>query len=145
MVYDALEIAEYIIDYCNSKSVPISNLKLQKILYFVQAEFLVSRDKPCFKDEIQAWDFGPVIPRVYRKYKIYGSGNIPSRIQSWFCLIDKSDIRLINDMTDQCIKYTASELVEITHHQSPWIDNYALNCHNKISNDEIKNYFKEIQ
>ena len=59
--------------------------------------------------------------------------------------LDLLTIGLINDMTDQCIKYTASELVEITHHQSPWIDNYALNCHNKISNDEIKNYFKEIQ
>lgn len=145
MIYDSLIVAEYIVDFSNSNSSPISNLKLQKILYFVQAEFLVSKGEPCFNDKIEAWDFGPVIPKVYRKYKIYGSGDIPSRTKKLSLTIDKNDIYLIEDMTKHCLKYTASTLVEITHHQDPWINNYVKNQYNTISNIEIKEYFERIQ
>ena len=64
-MYSAIDIARYIIWYCKNHGYTISNLKLQKILYFVQAEFLVSAGAPCFYQDIEAWDFGPVIPEVY--------------------------------------------------------------------------------
>ena len=54
-MYRALDIAHYIIQRCNTTNRTISNLKLQKILYFVQAEFLVTKNQPCFVEEIQAW------------------------------------------------------------------------------------------
>lgn len=58
MIYSALEVAKYVIyrEY-NSRHI-ISNLKLQKVLYFIQAEFLVVNNKPCFKEDIVALDFG---------------------------------------------------------------------------------------
>ena len=49
---------------------------MQKILYFIQAEFLVSENEPCFYEEIEAWNFGPVVPEVYHVYKIFGGSNI---------------------------------------------------------------------
>ena len=137
MIYDALTIAEYIIYFANLKKSPISNLKLQKILYFNQAEFLVMKGVPCFNDEIEAWDFGPVVPKVYRKYKIYGSGDIPSDISISFSILEE-DKKMINEMTELCLKYTASALVEITHHQDPWLNNFEKNGCNVITNDEIK-------
>ena len=76
-MYKALDIARYIIERCNQNSKTISNLKLQKILYFVQAEFLVAKNQPCFREKIEAWDFGPVVPDVYFAYRMYGSTNIP--------------------------------------------------------------------
>ena len=78
-MYNALSVAHYIIGACSRLNFGISNLKLQKILYFVQAEFLVSTPThtPCFSERIEAWDFGPVVPVVYHKYKVYGSGLIP--------------------------------------------------------------------
>ena len=97
MIYDALTIAEYIIYFANLKKSPISNLKLQKILYFNQAEFLVMKGVPCFNDEIEAWDFGPVVPKVYRKYKIYGSGDIPSDISISFSILEE-DKKMISEV-----------------------------------------------
>ena len=47
-MYSAVEVAKYIIWYCKRQGYSISNLKLQKILYFVQASFLVNQGKPCF-------------------------------------------------------------------------------------------------
>jgi len=55
----------------------VSNLKLQKILYFIQAEFLVVKGIPCFEEEIIAWGFGPVVLEVYHEYKVYGAAGIP--------------------------------------------------------------------
>lgn len=48
MTYDALDIAAYIVQYCHETGTIVSNLKLQKILYFLQAEFLVNKDECCF-------------------------------------------------------------------------------------------------
>lgn len=70
--YDALEVSRHIINYSNDAGYGITALELQKLLYFVQAYFLIKKGKPCFRDDIEAWDFGPVVPSVYREYKRYG-------------------------------------------------------------------------
>ena len=50
--YNVLDIAKYVIYYCTKKGYLITNLKLQKILYFIQAIFLVNTGSPCFKEEV---------------------------------------------------------------------------------------------
>ena len=57
-IYNALDIARYIINYSIDNSYPVSNLKLQKLLYYVQANFLVNKNKQCFYQEILNWDYG---------------------------------------------------------------------------------------
>ena len=144
-MYNALSVANFIIDYCNSKNNGISNLKLQKILYFVQAEFLVSTPahEPCFSDPIEAWDFGPVVPNVYHRYKIYGSAIIPFSSEMPFGeSITGRDKRMITDMVDEVLPYSASQLVDITHSQDPWRDSYIRGYNNVISNRAIREYFE---
>lgn len=143
-MYTALNVARYIIERCNLKNRSISNLKLQKILYFVQAEFLVSRGEPCFVEQIEAWDFGPVVPEVYQVYKVFGSSSIPligRTINTHF--IAEEDQELIDEIVDECSKYSASALVEITHHQDPWIKAYHPGRNNIISRESIEEYFVE--
>ncbi len=143
-MYRALSVARYIIERCHSKNRSISNLKLQKILYFVQAEFLVSRGHPCFAEQIEAWDFGPVVPEVYQKYKIFGSSNIPVFGRPTNAVVIRNDDQeIINDIVDECARYSASALVDITHHQLPWLDAYVPGYNNVISQSSIKNYFTE--
>ena len=148
-MFSALSIAHYIIDYCNQRGRGISNLKLQKILYFVQAEFLVSTpdNSPCFRDRIEAWDFGPVVPSVYHQYKRFGSSTIPARMNDvlvpYYESIDYKDQIMIDAIVDSSFNYSASELVDITHHQAPWRNAYRRGFNNVISNDSILNYFQE--
>ena len=141
-MYKALDIARYIIFYCKENGYYISNLKLQKILYFVQAEFLVSIQIPCFRENIEAWDFGPVVPEVYHEYKHFGSSNI---IEDSTDIIDLSerDKVLLEGIVDECSHYSASKLVEITHNQRPWMNAYEKYCNNVISNESIREYFEE--
>lgn len=144
-MYRALNVARYIIERCHLQNKTISNLKLQKILYFVQAEFLVSKNRPCFVERIEAWNFGPVVPEVYQQYKIFGSANIPvigRRVNS--VSISREDKNLINGIVDECSRYSASSLVDITHHQKPWIEAYSKPGYNNvISTESIREYFSE--
>ena len=142
-MYSALSVARYIIMYCNKYGKTISNLKLQKILYFVQAEFLVSKGYPCFSERIEAWDFGPVVPDVYYHYRVYGAASIPSSKDSQYCPFDKEDKEIADSIIDDCSSYSASELVEITHNQTPWKNAYRQSKGGLISNDSIRTFFEE--
>lgn len=71
-MYTALDFAKYIIKKCVADSCPISNLQLQKILFYIQKDFL-QRNQLAFYDDIEAWQFGPVVPNVYYYYCGYGA------------------------------------------------------------------------
>lgn len=71
-VSEAMGWAKYIVSKCTNEGHPISNLQLQKILYYVQKKLLHSNEE-AFDDAIEAWQFGPVVPDVYYHYCGYGS------------------------------------------------------------------------
>ena len=142
-MYDVQDVAEYIITYSEVKDYGISNLKLQKIFYLIQAYFLIQTKKPCFLEEIEAWDFGPVIPEVYRKYKQFGSTNIQARcrnleeIQKEF---KKEDRKRIEEVVDRFAVFSAADLTTLTQNQAPW--NNAFGSGEKVIRCEnILEYF----
>lgn len=142
-MYSAKEVAEYIIEYASETGSPVSNLKLQKLLYFVQAEFLVNTGKPCFREDIEAWSFGPVVDSVYRKYKRYGGLSIFYTDGATIVNIRKEDKERINEIVDQLREYSAAKLTDITLHQTPWIETDQLYNMGVIPNEKIKAFFEE--
>lgn len=148
MSYKVLDVCKYVIDYSNKKEYGISNLKLQKILYFIQAYFLIKQpSRCCFDDKIEAWNFGPVVPKVYRKYKQFGSSDIPTIIDceksdSNNC-ITSDDKNLIKTVIDKFEDYSSTDLVDLTHKQSPWIDAYISHMNREITTEAIKAYFND--
>jgi uncharacterized phage-associated protein len=141
--YEAKDIARYVVFYCHKYRYPISNLKLQKILYFIQAYFLVKANKPCFSDVIEAWDYCPIVPSVFEEYKIFGSLNIPCTDDgSEFRYIKDDDYDLLNRILSEVSKNTESQLTYITRNQLPWI-NARKSVTNRITNKAIADYFKE--
>lgn len=142
-MYDVDSVAKYVVMYCNQQHKIVSNLGLQKILYFIQAEFLVTKKEPCFSEQIEAWDLGPVVPRVYHKYKVYGAACIPFVETNYYPPFTNEDRRLINSVIDACLSYSVSELVQKTHQQDPWKDAYSPYRRNPIPTDTIKQYFSK--
>ena len=157
MIYKVLDVSRHVINYSNEKEYGISNLKLQKILYFIQAFFLVSTSEQCFEEKIEAWDFGPVVPEAYREYKQFGSGDIPSIsyiidfdgediweskvIKYKDNVISEPDKQKIESVVDKFADYSATDLVSITHAQTPWKAAYKKGQNNEITIDSIKGFF----
>lgn len=157
MNYNVLDVSRYIINYSNKKDYGISNLKLQKVLYFVQAYFLIQTSHPCFKEKIEAWDFGPVVPVAYSEFKRFAGMDIPTvksyivfdendiwntkRIEFEENCIDNEDKVLINKVVDKFSEYSATDMVELTQHQEPWMDAIVSNQSNEITNKSIFEYF----
>ena len=151
-MYDVQDIARYIINYSYEQKYVTSNLKLQKMLYLVQAYFLITKQEPCFPEKIRAWDFGPVVPEVYREYVKYGACMIPP-VRKYYvgkrkfeyidAIIDEDDKELINQVLDKFADYSSTQLVTLTQHQKPWIDAYIPKENNEITKKAIENYFRE--
>lgn len=161
MAYDVLDISRYVINYCNEKKQEITNLRLQKILYFIQASFLREKglSEPCFRENIEAWSFGPVVREVYFEFRPYGNSPIPCIDE--YLVFDRNKIlnsvfkkysdpfecdedrKITDEMIDECNMLSVSRLVEITHKQKPWKDVYVPNMNNVISIESIYDYFKE--
>src|SRR5260221_3271487 len=65
------DVADYFIRLANETGSFISNLKLQKLVYYAQAWHLGIKGAPLFQEDFQAWVHGPVIPELYQKYKSF--------------------------------------------------------------------------
>lgn len=159
---NALMIADYIIKKALELGHPVSNIELQKYLYYLNAKFLVTTDAPLFLEAIEKWKFGPVIPDVYHEYKSYGAKEIDRVSDHEELFIEDGKIvfkknptntddipidikNSINDSLKQLFAYDRFELVEMTHEHSEWKkdEERILNGekHIEYSSDGIREYF----
>lgn len=74
--YSAIDIAKYVVIKCVKDNAPISNLQLQKILYFIQLHFIRDKGYVLFIDDIEAWQYGPVVPNVYKRYFLFAAADL---------------------------------------------------------------------
>ena len=111
-MYNAIDLAKYIVSKCIKDSHPISNLQLQKILYYIQKDFL-QRNEMAFPDDIEAWQFGPVVPNVYYYYCGYGAMLIS--ISNDKFEISLSDMPYINDIVEKKRELDPWDMVAETH------------------------------
>lgn len=135
-LYSAMDIAKYVIDKCIDDEMPISNLQLQKILYYLQVYFIKHEGIPLFEDEIEAWQFGPVIPEVYYEYCGFGGFEIQIK-QETDILLENKEKSIIDSIVDEKRKMEPWELVKDTHDKSKaWYARYnALGRGSIISKD----------
>lgn len=138
MEYNVKDIAAYIVNYSIDNEKYISNLKLQKLLYYVQAYFAVEKNKPCFNEEFEHWRHGPVIPEIYSEYKVYFNENITDYKDHE--KINPKDRMLIEKVIDSYFDYSAWEMVRKTHDELPWVNTDENEI---IDWREICKYFKE--
>lgn len=141
MIYYALDIAKYIINKCNEVNTPITNLKLQKLLYYAQGKCLAQKGSPLFGEDIYAWKYGPVIPNVYSHFSMYAANVIINNYE--LMEPDKSIQELIYQVLYEKLGVPAWELVEMTHEEPPWkYANKVFGIGALISKESIKQYFE---
>jgi len=83
MAYPAIAVANAFIEKANEAGIhDLSQMKLQKMVFFAQSWSLKLYDKPLVEDFFAKWPYGPVIPTLYHATKHYGNGHISSLIST---------------------------------------------------------------
>lgn len=157
-MYNVMDVARFIVNYSIEIGRPVSNLKLQKLLYFVQITFINQLGVPCFAESITHWRHGPVVENVYQKYKSYGSDNIVDRELNYFSfefdvssmtfnavqnqynenIFEFRDIIIIKSVIEKYKDMSPWAMVDLTHEEKPWQE---TNRNEEITIDMIKRFY----
>lgn len=138
-MYSASNIAAFIINWCHDHNFVITNLKLQKLLYFVQGNYYKQTKSRLIDAEFFAWQLGPVIPEIYSKYAIYSATPIPPQPASH---ISPQSANHIEQILQKYAPLSAWQLVEISHKEDPWKYNFEIfGDKSQIPFASIANYY----
>jgi uncharacterized phage-associated protein len=110
------------LSFAGDEKDPLTNLRLQKLLYYAQAWSLVLRESELFPEDIEAWRWGPVVPTVYNQLPD-GQGAIQIPPTQFFDAPDlpPEDAELVRSVWEAYNQYSALQLSRMTHQETPWL------------------------
>ena len=91
---DAKVLSNLFLEWSEVEKIPLSPMKLQKLLYFCHADYLAEFRIPILKQAFEAWEFGPVVPSVYQEFKKFGNQPITVRAYSFNPLTAEKSISI---------------------------------------------------
>ncbi len=148
-MYDVLTVADSILKIAKSKGKNLTPMQLVKLVYIAHGWSLVLNNRDLFKNKIEAWRYGPVIPDLYHATKIYGRNPIPlEKIgdEGEHCVND-SDKNLLEAVFDKYGHLDGIALSYITHKEgTPWTQVYNPGVlHIEIPDELIKQHYQELK
>ena len=158
-MYPAFSIAKYFIRKGIDDSRPVTNMKLQKLIYFSHGWHLAYTGEPLIDEFVEAWQYGPVVPSIYHSFK--SLGNLPIDKPEFIEHVERTlngeltrvelsaeDVAFLDDIWQSHKDFTGRELSSITHLEgTPWSRVFETHKEFKgtdIPNDLIKNYFTQL-
>lgn len=111
----ALELAKYIL---KKSSKDLSNLELQKTLYFAELDYIKEFDKHLISDDFEAWQYGPVAREVYVEYRNYSANSIDKPEKETISKeLNEKELKIINQSIEKCNKESYWNLVKKSHRE----------------------------
>lgn len=121
------DVAKYFLFKANeSEDSRISNLKLQKLIYYAQAFHLAIFEQPFFNEELEAWTHGPVCPDVYHQYKNFGSDPIILEEEINLEIFSPDQLDLLEEVNNIFGQFSAWKLRNMTHEDEPWKEKESI-------------------
>lgn len=119
---DCLNAARYFIirAYEDGMEAEMTNMKVQKLLYYSQSLHLALYDEPLFDEEIQAWRYGPVCPPAYRFYSEFEAKQLPIPSKEFLLQVADDKKKLLEEIWEYFGSYHAYLLSDMTHLEFPW-------------------------
>lgn len=122
MSQTAFIVARVILHLAHERKIDVTNLKLQKLLYYCQAWHLAMFQRPLFYERIEAWVHGPVVPPVFGEYKKFRWEPLPDPGET---VINDGDpswpvMRHVSEVMDVYSSFTGAQLEALTHQEDPW-------------------------
>ena len=143
MNYNAIDVAKWFMqkEYISvgADEYNMTNLKIQKLLYYAQGSFLAIFNRSLFNEKILKWELGPVVNEVYHELKAHGKNPVPYEASILPCFSEEEE-SVLNSVYENFGQYSAWKLKKMTHAETPWIE---AQKDKEISLPSIKNYFIE--
>jgi uncharacterized phage-associated protein len=150
-MFRALSVAKELVrlSFAGEEKDPLTNLRLQKLLYYAQAWSLVLRESELFPEEIEAWRWGPVVPAVYNKLPDgQAASQIPAAMFADAPDLPPEEAELVGSVWEAYNQYSALQLSRMTHEEMPWLRAWgggptdgAGSGNNPIKVDDLEDYF----
>jgi len=142
-------VARYLLQLAaqEPESEPLTHMRLQKLLYYVQGWSLVATDRRIFDDPIEAWVHGPVVARTYRFFADYQNDAIEGREARDDGTLSDDEKALIASVWNHYKQFSATALRTMTHREPPWCEARTGLDPDEPSRavltlDQIKKYFR---
>jgi len=153
MIHDVRAIANFVLDLASQNERGITNMHINKIIFFLHADYLVTFSKPLVSAKIEAWEHGPVFRELYREFKSFGEKPITSRAkkidpisglkQDVSYAFSTDELEFLKQNALKYSKLSAAALRASSHVEGgPW--DQAWN-HDGISNASMKISDEQIQ
>ena len=157
--YDGRAIANFVLDFCNSRGRNVTHLDLQKIVYFCHVWSLIRLGTPLIRHKFEAWEYGPVLPYLYREFKSFERSSITARSREIDPMtgakktvaysFDTATETLLNEVVDFYSRIRTGNLVELSHVEGgPWYKVWHhggnANPGMKLNDDDIAEFYSKV-
>ncbi len=146
--FTAKDIAKYLLYLSkedNLNVTDVTNLKIQKLLYFGYGHYLALYGTPLFSEKIEAWKYGPVVRERYDKYKKYGDSPIKFPMKIDLSIYSEKSKDFLGKLLKKYRTVEAYDLVDMTHQPGfPWKNAYKKGRNTIIPDDEMFEHFKSL-
>ncbi len=146
MAVSAQTVANTFLRFAKDEGVPLTNMQLQKLVFLGQGYSLALLDRAAYWNNTHAWQWGPVVPRLYKDLQQYASGQVSDFIPvATDEAIEPALEEVLNAVWTAYKKLSGSQLSEITHRPgTPWSKTWANSKFGVIPIDDIKAYYSNL-
>ena len=158
MAYLAKAVANKFLDLAQQEKKPLTQMQIQKLVYISHGFHLALTNEPLIDENVQAWQYGPVISSLYDEFRGFGNQPITRKattttidddfnaIHTTPIITDDQTSRLVNAVWDKYKIYSGANLSNLTHQDgTPWSIAFDNNKPSStIDNQTIQNYYSQL-
>lgn len=147
MTYSAASVANAFLDLAERDGVRLTNMQLQKLVYIAHGWSLALLGKPLFYNNVHAWEWGPVIPKLYKPLRKYGAGQVTDPVPSEEPSVEPGspEMSVVEGVWKAYGNFSGPQLSAITHKEgTPWSETWSTDKYGIIPPDLIADHYRHL-
>ena len=147
MAASAKFVANEFLSLANAEARQLTNMQLQKLVFLAHGYALGLTGLSMYHNNTHAWQWGPVIPRLYKALQKFGSGRVtgPIAVDDPSESLDETQTVVLKGVLEVYKKFSGAQLSDITHRPgSPWSKTWETDKFGVIPIDDIRDYYKKL-
>lgn len=118
-------VSGYVADqilYCRQqRGLATTPMHIIKLAYISHGWMLGINHVPLLTEPVEAWQYGPVVPSLYHRFKAFGGGHVTVQGQNKVAELSSGAVGMVDSVVHAYRDYSAIDLSNITHAiGTPW-------------------------